>query len=387
MNVYGEIFIQLITMIIVPLVVGSLMVGIASLGDIQKLGRIGGRTLAFIFITTLIAAIIGLAAGLLIKPGGGVDASTAELAKNPSSPPDIKTPTQGIADGLLGIIPNNPIAAAASGNLLGVIVFTMIFAAAAGALPAEKRVVFVKFFEGINDASMIVIGWAMKLAPTAVFCLIASVIGRFGSSLLQGLLMFCIAVFVGLLIHVLGTYGLIVKFLCGMNPLRFYPTIAQVPLMGFSTSSSSATLPVSMEIAERELGMSSSVAGFVLPLGATMNKSGSALYKSTAVMFITQALGVKLGLSGELRVVFAALLSAMTTAGVPGSGLVSILLVLQIAGLSALAPAGIVLVVGVDRILDMARTAVNVTGNVVCATYVARREGEALHLNERASKN
>jgi proton glutamate symport protein len=185
-----------------------------------------------------------------------------------------------------------------------------------------------------------------------------------------------LCVFIGLLIHLLGTYGFILRFLCKVNPFTFYRRVAEVPLMAFSTSSSSATLPVSMETAEKGLGISNTISGFVLPLGATMNKTGSALYKTTAAIFITQVLGVHVGLSRELMIIFAATVSAMTTAGVPGSGMVSIVVVLQIAGLGDLAPAGVAVVAGVDRILDMCRTAVNVTGNMVCVEYVARSEGE-----------
>jgi Na+/H+-dicarboxylate symporter len=374
LDVYGRAFIRIITMIIIPLVVGSLMVGVASLGDVRKLGRIGGKTLAFFLVTTVIAAAIGVPVALLIKPGTGVDQKPS--VESGATLPATKNPS--VADGLLSIIPSNPIASAASGDLLGVIVFTVIFGAAVGVLPSERRTPLLAFFSGVNDASMVVIGWAMKLAPTAVFCLIASAVARFGVGFLRGLALFCVCVFIGLAIHLAGTYGFILGVLCKVNPFTFYRRISEVPLMAFSTSSSSATLPVSMETAEKELGISNAIAGFVLPLGATMNKTGSALYKTTAAVFITQVLGVHLSLSRELMIIFAATVSAMTTAGVPGSGLISIVLVLQIAGLGEFAPAGVAVVAGVDRILDMCRTAVNVTGNMVCAEYVARSEGEVV---------
>jgi Na+/H+-dicarboxylate symporter len=374
LDVYGRAFIRLITMIIIPLVVASLMGGVASLGDIRKLGRIGGKTLAFFLLTTIIAAAIGIPVALLIKPGAGVDQRPSV-----SSATTIPPKNTSVAEGLLSIIPSNPVASAANGDLLGLIVFTVIFGAAVGILPDQRRGPLLILFAGINDASMVVIGWAMKLAPTAVYCLIAAAVARFGAGFLRGLALFCVAVLVGLLIHLFGTYGFILKALCGVNPWKFYRRISEVPLMAFSTSSSSATLPVSMETAEKSLGISTAVSGFVLPLGATMNKTGSALYKTTAVMFITQVLGVHTSLSREMLIIFAATVSAMTTAGVPGSGMVSIVLVLQIAGLGELAPAGIAVVAGVDRILDMCRTAVNVTGNMVCAEYVARSEGEVLN--------
>jgi Na+/H+-dicarboxylate symporter len=374
MDVYGRLFIRLITMIIIPLVVGSLIVGVASLGDIRKLGRIGGKTLLFFLVTTVIAASIGVPVTLLIKPGVGVDARPNVGASDPA----LNAKNQSAADTILSIVPSNPISSAASGDLLGVIVFTVIFGAAVGILPAERKSVLMNFFSGVSEASMIVISWAMKLAPTAVFCLIAAAVSRFGAGFLRGLALFCLCVFIGLLIHLLGTYGVVLRFLCNLNPFTFYRRVSEVPLMAFSTSSSNATLPVSMETAEKDLGISNAVAGFVLPLGATMNKTGSALYKTCAANFICQVMGVHLDLSRELMIIFAATVSAMTTAGVPGSGMVSIVLVLQIAGLGALAPAGVALVAGVDRILDMCRTAVNVTGNVVCAAYIAKSEGETL---------
>jgi Na+/H+-dicarboxylate symporter len=223
---------------------------------------------------------------------------------------------------------------------------------------------------------MKVIDWTMYLAPTAVFCLIASVVARFGTQLLRGLALFCLTVLAGLLVQVVVVYGVILIAGCRWNPLRFYRCIAQVALMAFSTSSSSATLPLSMKTAEEDLNIPTSIAAFVLPLGSTMNKNGSALYKSTAVIFIAQAAGMKLGFSLLARIVLASTLSAMTTAGVPGSGLVAIVVVLQASGLGALAPIGSVLVAGVDRILDMARTTVNVVGSMVCVGYVARSEGD-----------
>ncbi|MBZ5600938.1 MAG: dicarboxylate/amino acid:cation symporter [Acidobacteriia bacterium] len=373
LDVYGRLFIRLITMIIIPLVAASLICGVASLGDIRKLGRIGGKTLGFFLITTVVAASIGIPVAALLKPGIGLGERPNVQTGNIG---EVKNPT--VADSILSIVPSNPVGAAASGDLLGVIVFTIVFGAALGVLPEDRRGPVLRFFAGVNDASMVVIGWAMKLAPTAVFCLIAAAVAKFGVGFLRGLAMFCVAVLIGLAIHLIGTYGIVLRFLCGANPFTFYRRVAEVPLMAFSTSSSSATLPVSLETAEKDLGISQAVAGFVLPLGATMNKTGSALYKTVAAMFIMQVLGVPAPLSRKLMLIFAATVSAMTTAGVPGSGMVSIVLVLQIAGLGYLAPAGVALVAGVDRILDMCRTAVNVTGNMVCVAYVARSEGEKL---------
>jgi Na+/H+-dicarboxylate symporter len=376
MGGYGRIFIRLISMIVIPLVIASMVVGIASLGDLRTLGRIGGKTLALFFLTTLASATIAVPVALLIHPGNRLQSSGAmAMPASPQAGPSAAPPATSLPDAIVDIIPTNLFAAASSGDLFGVIVFTLIFGAAIGSLPPERRDVLVKIFRSINDASMKVIDWTMKLAPTAVFCLIASVIGRFGVDILRGLALFCVTVLAGLLVQLVVVYGLILIAGCRWSPLRFYLAIAEVALMAFSTSSSSATLPVSMKTAEEELSIPTSIAAFVLPLGSTMNKNGSALYKSAAVIFIAQAAGMTLGLPLLTRIIFAATLSAMTTAGVPGSGLVAIVVVLQASGLGALAPVGSVLVAGVDRILDMVRTTVNVVGNMVCLGYVARSEG------------
>jgi Na+/H+-dicarboxylate symporter len=375
MNIYGKLFIRLISMIVIPLVVASMFVSIASLGDLRTLGRLGSKTLAVFFLTTLSAAVIAVPISLFMHPGSGLLTSgSLNSAPSPQSTPGTSPPSITMPDAIVDILPANPFAAASSGDLFGVIVFTLIFGAAIGTLSPARRDAFVQVFKTINDASMKVIDWTMQLAPTAVFCLIASVVAHFGIHLLRGLAMFCLTVFTGLLIQCFFVYGLILVVACRWNPLNFYRSIAEVALMAFSTSSSSATLPISMKVAEEKLAVPPSVAAFVLPLGSTMNKNGSALYKSSAVIFIAQAVGVKLGVSLLARIVLASTLSAMTTAGVPGSGLVAIVVVLQASGLGSFASVGSVLVAGVDRILDMARSTINVVGSMVCASYVAKSE-------------
>jgi Na+/H+-dicarboxylate symporter len=386
MSVYGRLFIRLIAMLVVPLVVASMMVGITSIGDLRTLGRLGAKTLCFFALSTLLAATVGLATGLVLHPGAalehGLDAGSERLFAG--TPTEASSPAVHWPDALLEMVPANPIGAAASGDLFGVIVFTLLFGAAVATLSGEKRAVLAGFFAGVNEACMRVIGWIMKLAPTAVFCLIASVVARFGLHLLRALAMFCITVLFGLLL-LLVAYGLTLLLVCRRNPMRFYRQISNVALMAFSTSSSSATLPLSLSTAEEELGIPLVVAAFVLPLGVTMNKNGSALYKSAAVIFIAQAAGTHLGWPLFTRIVFAATVSAMTTAGVPGSGLIAIVVVLQMAGLGGLAPIGSVLVASVDRILDMARTTMNVVGSLVCAACLAQEAGGSLQTVETGS--
>ncbi|MFW6078759.1 MAG: dicarboxylate/amino acid:cation symporter, partial [Gemmatimonadota bacterium] len=234
------------------------------------------------------------------------------------------------------------------------------------------------FFEGVNDAVMIIIDWIMKMAPYAVFALIAAVVAQFGMDLLRSLLFYSLVVVAGLLLHAFGTYGTIVRTLAKLKPLDFYRRIAQAPLVGFSTSSSNATLPVTMETAEEELGVSEEVSSFVLPLGATINMDGTALYQAVATMFIAQIYGVPMGIGEQLTIVLTATLASIGAAGVPGAGIVILILVLQSVGLGAQAAAGIALILGVDRPLDMLRTSVNITGDLTAASFVARTEGESL---------
>jgi proton glutamate symport protein len=368
---------------VIPLVVASLMIGVASLGDIRKLGRIGGKTLAYYFTTTAIAITIGLSLALLIKPGSRMnpesrDALGAEFATEAASRLQLAEDRPGVWEVLLQMIPNNPVAAAAQGNLLPLIVFVIIFAAATSLLEPVRRDAILNFAAGVNDASMIVIDWIMKVAPYAVFALIASVISRFGLDVLQSLAIYTLVVAAGLLLHAFGTYGTMVALLAKLNPLEFFRRIRKVPLIAFSTSSSNATLPVTIETAEEELGVSNSVASFVLPLGATINMDGTALYQGVATVFIAQVYGIELGLAALLTIVLTATLASIGAAGVPSAGIITLILVLQSVGLATQAAAGIALILGVDRILDMLRTAVNVTGDLSAAAFVARSEGELL---------
>jgi Na+/H+-dicarboxylate symporter len=383
LNFVGNGFIRAITMIVIPLVVASLMIGVASLGDIRKLGRIGGKTLAYYFTTTAIAITIGLSLALLIKPGSRMnpasrDALGAEFAGEAASRLQLAEDRPGIWEVLLQMIPNNPVAAAAQGSLLPLIVFVIIFAAATSLLEPVRRDAILNFAAGVNDASMIVIDWIMKVAPYAVFALIASVISRFGLDVLQSLAVYTLVVAAGLLLHAFGTYGTMVALLAKLNPLEFFRRIRKVPLIAFSTSSSNATLPVTIETAEEELGVSNSVASFVLPLGATINMDGTALYQGVATVFIAQVYGIELGLAALLTIVLTATLASIGAAGVPSAGIITLILVLQSVGLATQAAAGIALILGVDRILDMLRTAVNVTGDLSAAAFVARSEGEML---------
>ena len=379
----GDAFIRLITMVVVPLVVASLFVGAASLGDVRKLGRIGRRTVVFFLVTTVIAALIGLGFGLAFTPGEGMDPAvrdalaaefqgdriTAAVANAETAPGVIQVLVEGI--------PRNPFAAAVEMDLLPLIVATLLFGSAATVLEPARRAAVVGFFDGVNGMCMVVIHWVMKLAPYAVFALIASVVARFGWELLQSLAFYSALMAIGLLLHASVVLGTALRTLARRSPMAFLRAVAEAPLLAFSTSSSNAALPISIDVAREKLGISTEVTGFVLPMGATLNMNGSALYKALTAVFIAQVYGLTLGGGEFVTIVLTATLAAVAGAGVPGSSLVTTLIVLNAIGLGPQAAVGIALVVGVDRILDMLRTTVNVPGDLVCVAYIGRNETEA----------
>ena len=377
----GTAFIRLITMIVVPLIVASLVVGAASLGDVRRLGRIGGKTLACYLLTTAAAVTLGLVLSDLVEPGSRIDASTrdalaSQLSSEATTFVKMAQTAPSVKDILLGIIPRNPVRAAADFELLPLIFFSVIFGAAMSTLHDEARTTVLRFFEGVNQTCTVIILWVMKLAPYAVFALIAAVVARFGLDLLRSLLIYALVVLVGLAFHMLVTLSLLVRFGARLSPREFFRKIAAVQLFAFSTSSSNATLPLTMETAEHKLGISKSVCSFVLPLGATINMDGTALYQAVAVMFIAQIYGMPLDMGHQLIVVLTATLASIGAAGVPSAGIITLIVVLQSAGLGAQVESGIALILGADRVLDMARTTVNVTGDLACAAFIARTEGE-----------
>jgi proton glutamate symport protein len=380
----GRAFIRLITMVVVPLVAASLLIGTASLGDLRKLGRIGGKTVVYYLATTAIAVIIGLVLSNLILPGSRIDPSTrdnlsAAFAGEAGEKMALAAESPSLVETLLEMIPRNPFEAAARMDLLPLIVFTVLFGAALTLVDKERRDAVLRVAEGINDTIMVLIDWIMLLAPYAVFALIAAVVARFGLDLLRSLLFYALTVVAGLVLHAFGTYALVTRFLVKLNPVDFYRRIAKAPLVAFSTSSSNATLPVTMETAEESLGVSPPVASFVLPLGATINMDGTALYQAVATMFIAQIYALPMGLEQQITIVLTATLASIGAAGVPSAGIIILILVLQSVGVGPTeAAAGIALILGVDRILDMLRTAVNVTGDLTAASFVARTEGETL---------
>lgn len=247
---------------------------------------------------------------------------------------------------------------------------------AASRIAEGRRQVIVRFFQGLNDICMVIIAWVMKLAPYAVFALIGATVARFGTDLLQHLIVYCLVVLAGLLLHMFGILTLALRLLARVKVADFYRGVAKALLVAFSTSSSNATLPVSMEVAEENLGVPAEVAGFVLPLGTTLNLNGAAVYKSVTAVFVAGVYGLTLGLPGYVTIIVASTLAAITGVGVPGSSLVTTLIVFNAIGLGPHAVSGIALVLGVDRLLDMLRTTVNVTSSLTCAAYIARKDRE-----------
>ena len=382
---FGIGWIRLITMVVIPLVVASLVVGAASLGDLRSVGRVGGKTVAYYLITTSVAVSIGLILSNVIKPGSGLSEASrqgllAEYGGEAAGRIDLAQQAPGIVELLLNMIPRNPISAAANTEMLPLILFSILFGIAATTIREDRRKAVLGFFEGVNDISMQLIRWIMVLAPYAVFVLIAGVTARFGFEILQSLLWYAGTVALGLLLHAFVTFSLILKFLARLSPLEFFRRIRAAQLLGFSTSSSSATLPVTIQVAEENLGVSKKIASFVLPLGATVNMDGTALYQGVAVMFIAQVFGIELSLFAQLTVVLTATLASIGAAGVPSAGIITLTIVLVQAGVPE---TGIALILGVDRILDMLRTSVNITGDLTGTVLIAQTEGESLDLSQR----
>jgi len=357
----GTAFIRLVTMIVVPLVIASLFTAVGSLGDIRRLGAIGGRTLSYFLITTFLAAAIGFVVGMVAPFRPLPTPPAAGAAPTPSALPSV--PQQ-----LLALIPQNPFAAAAQGELLPLIVAVCLFAAATTTLPDEKRRQILIAFERLNDLSTILIGWMMRLAPYAVFVLIAATVAKFGAALLGNLLTFAAAVVAALIAHVAIVLVPAAR-LAGVRIREFLRETSDAVMLAFATASSSAALPVSMAAAKR-VGVSEEAAGFVLPAGATIDKNGAAAYKAVTAVFIATLFGFPLTPARQLTIVLASTAAAFAGAGVPGSSLVTTLIVLNAIGLGTEASAGIALVAAIDRPLDMCRTAVNTLGNLIGSAWV-----------------
>jgi len=376
----GQIFLRLLFVVVLPLVFASIAVGVSSLGDVRKLGSLGARTLGFFVVTSAASAVLGIAALHVLQPGAGFDAATvAELQAKyagdvksladkaaASAPLDLLGRVNQILDMFL---PRNMLKAAVEMQMIPVIVFALLLGAALTFIEARKRELLTSALEGVSDAMVTVVGFAMKLAPYAVFCLIFGVTARFGLGLLEKLGLYVGIILACYLIQLLVLYPLLLALLARRNPWQFLKHAMPVMVTAFSTSSSNATLPTSIRVAQESLGIRPQIAGFVLPLGATMNMNGTALFEGAVVLFVAQVFGIELSLGTQAVVVGMCVLTAIGAAGVPGGSLPLLMGVMAQAGVP---PDGIAIVLGVDRILDMGRTVTNVMGDQVCAAYIGR---------------
>lgn len=361
----GDLFLRLIKFIIAPLILATLVVGIASTGDPKQLGRIGIKTITYYLVTSGIAVIIGLAFAYLIAPGKGlniaVPETTAEVAE-----------TGGVVATLLNIIPENPFAALASGNVLQIIFFA-VFVGLAITLVGKPAQPVYRFFEGFAEVMYKITGIIMWFAPIGVLGLVAPVVGQYGLSVLLPLLKVILAVAIACAVHAIFVYSLAVKKFAKISPIKFFKGMAPAAAVAFSTCSSSGTLPVTLKNTQENLGVSRKISSFVLPLGATINMDGTAIYQGIAVVFIAQFYGLELSFLQLVTVVLTTVLASIGAAGVPGAGVIMLAMVLSAANMPL---EGIALVAGIDRILDMFRTSVNVLGDASAAVVVAATENE-----------
>jgi len=374
----GSAFIRLISMVVVPLVFASLLVGTASLNDIRKLGRIGAKTVAYYLCTTIIAISIGLLLANTLKPGVGLsEEARTNLIQSGGEKEGaqietaLKKPT--ITDILLNIIPTNPVKAFVEGKMLQIIFLALMTGICLGLIPSERSRPVINFFEGINELIIQMVHIIMKLAPYGVFALISAVVADFGLGILLVLLKYSSVVIVGLILHVTIVYSSAIKIFSKHKIRTFFRGIRPAQLIAFSSASSSATLPVTMECTEKNLGVPGQIASFALPLGATINMDGTALYQGVSAVFIAQFYGMGLTVPQQLTIVLTAVLASIGTAGTPMAGVITLAIVLKSIGVPL---EGIALIMGVERILDMCRTVVNVTGDASCAVVVASSESE-----------
>jgi DAACS family dicarboxylate/amino acid:cation (Na+ or H+) symporter len=364
-------------MIVIPLVFASIALGVAGLGDLRQVGRVGAKTLGYFLVTTALSATVGLIAVRFFEPGGSLapeirtELMQAYGGDAASKMQAAATSTFGIQT-LIDIVTRNPVKSAVDLDLLGIIFFGLMFGAAITMIPKEKADVMTSWLDALNEIVIKIVEMAMKLAPYGVAGLIFGVTSRFGYALLKPLGSYILVVVGALLIHVVVTISLIVRFAVGMSPSVFFNRIRASIVTAFSTSSSSATLPTNLAVAEQNLGVPPRIAGFVLPLGATMCMNGTSLFEGVTVLFLSQVFGLHLGLADMIVVMVMVVITAVGAAGVPGGSLPLLIGVMAMFGIP---PEGIAIILGVDRILDMSRTTVNVIGDMSATAWIAKTEG------------
>ncbi len=361
-DIGGKIFIASLKLLVVPLVFVSLACGASNLADGASMGRLGGKTVGLYLVTTCIAITIALAVAVLSQPGVGFDLATQTAF--------VVAETPSLKQVVIDIMPTNPVQSMGEGKMLQVIVFAILIGVAIGQC-GEPGARVRAFLNDWNEVIMRLVMMLMSLAPYGVFCLMITLFAEMGFSVIGNLLVYFVTVVLVLFLHFACTYPTLLKFLGRVSPVRFYQHMYPVMLYAFSTSSSNATMPVTMEAVEHRLGVRNEIASFTVPLGATINMDGTAIMQGVATVFIAQAYNIDIGLVGYLTVIATATLASIGTAGVPGVGLITLALVLEQVGLPV---EGIALIIGVDRLLDMIRTAVNVTGDATVSVLVAKSE-------------
>lgn len=360
----GTIFLNLINMIIVPLVLASITTGVTSIHDPQKLGRVGVKTLFLYLATTITAILIGLIIAKIIAPGQALNLHSTEIG--------LSKPQTSIGDILLSIVPRNPFVSMVEGNFMQIIVFA-VFLGIAINLAGSKGQPLLEFFESLADVMYRLTAIIMEFSPVGVFAIMAWVAGSFGIGVLLPLLKFLAAYYLACSLHVIIVFCGMLKFLARLSPWPFFRGMSDAIMVAFSTSSSSATLPVSMHCVQQNLGVSKNIANFVLPLGSTVNMNGAAIFQAMSAIFISQAYNITLSWQSIATIIVTATMSAIGAAGVPGTGFIMLSVVVTAAGLPI---EGLALLAGIDRIREMGSTVLNVLGDSVCAVYVAKQEGE-----------
>lgn len=379
----GQIFLRLIFMVVVPLVFSALTLGVAGIGDVRRLGKLGVRTLVMTLVLSSASVAIGLGFANSVKPGARLsEDKRVELrekyAQQSQDAVSKAAKAKSARDSLLDIIPRNPLqemvgaldGSSPGGGMLAVMFFALVSGVAISVSP-ERTAPLVSVLEGIYDIAMVVIGWSMKLAPIGVAGLMFSLTATLGADILQTLIWYVVTVLAALSLHMFGVYSLVVWLVAKLSPRQFFGRISEVLLTAFATSSSNATLPTSLRVAEEKLGVKREVANFVLTVGSTANQNGTALYEGITVLFLAQVFGVELTFAQQVQVVLMSVLAGVGTAGVPGGSLPLVVLVLKSVGVPE---QGIGIILGVDRLLDMCRTTLNVTGDLAVAVCVDRGE-------------
>lgn len=374
MEPVGQVFLRLLLMTVIPLVFASLAVGVAKLGDLSSLGRIGAKTFAYFVITMTVAVLIGLFLVNTLRPGDLIPTETKDalLRQYGEQAAQRKAPASFGVETFVNIIPRNPVLAAVDMDMLGIIFFALMFGIALTMIDPGRSRLILEALEGLGDIMVIIINFAMRIAPYGVFALIFTVTARFGFDLLAPLGLYIFIVIAGIALQMFGVLSFLLWTLSRLNPLTFFRRVRAIMVTAFSTSSSNATLPTSLKVTEEELGVPKQICGFVLPLGATMNMNGTALFEGVTVVFLAQVFGKDLTLGQQAVIVILAVLTAIGAAGVPGGSIPLLMMVLAYADVP---PSGIALILGVDRLLDMCRTTLNVIGDVATATFIARTEG------------